>query len=336
MSVDQITAYAVDLRIYKDQASVTTPGNYLEIPLPDEVADFEGVEIGEKYFYVHLVKDDDFSYLRYTPDDDSSRHFLKLKEKSGSNPSLAVSLPAEYAVTYDLSPFQGMEHGDRVNIEIREEENEIRVYTPEDFPHRVQQLSEEGTLTDFDTPVIAPVLATGDGFTDLTILADAPSQKFEIIPFDGQHQSFVEMAEEYPIFQSRNIGTGEVFRGGPRILNVVKNEFGLPIIEADIKLRWRPEAQPGMHGAGDNVVYIERSSSCAKIELQEKGTYFVVAEKDGDTGGRWLAPDPDIAMTDPIRESWSAFLYDDEEDDEVPKIYVPVDRGELKGFWPEY
>ncbi|WP_336328318.1 hypothetical protein [Halovenus sp. HT40] len=335
MSVDQITAYAVDLRIYKDQASVTTPGNYLEIPLPDEVADFEGVEIGEKSFYVHLVKDDDFSYLRYTPDDDSSRHFLKLKEKSGSDPSLAVSLPAEYAVTYNLSPFQGMEHGDRVNIEIREDENEIRVYTPEEFPHRVKQLSEEGTLTDFDTPVIAPVLATGDGFTDLTVSANAQSQKFEIVPFDGQHRSFVEIAEEYPIFRSQTGRVrGEVFRGGPRLLNAVRDESGIPTIEADIKVKWAPDAPPSMGGGGE-VIYTKESSSSAKVELQEEGSYSVLAEKDGESGGMWLAPDPNLAMTDPIRDSWSAFLFDDEEDWEAPKIYIPVNLGEVKGHWPQ-
>ncbi|WP_159903626.1 hypothetical protein [Salinirussus salinus] len=331
MSNDKVIAYAVEIREYRNQASVITPGKYLEIPLPEEVTDFEDVEIGEKSFYAHLERAEDFSYLRYTPEDDGSRHHLTLKEKSGSDPSLAVSLPAEFAVTNDRSPFQGMQHGDRVNIEIREEENEIRVYTPEDFPHRVRQLSEEGTLTDFDTPVIAPLLATGDGFSDLTVSADAPSQKFEIVPFDGQHKGFVEVAEEYPIFRSR---TQQGFRGGPKPLNIVKDKYGIPTVEADITVKWAPEAAPSMGGGGD-VIYTKKDSSSAKVELQEKGSYSVLAEKDGDHGGMWLAPDPNLAMTDPIRESWSAFLYDDDEEWEAPKIYIPVNVGEEKGHWPQ-
>lgn len=334
MSVDQITAYAVELRIYRDQASVTTPGKYLEVPLPDDVAGFEDVEAGNKSFYAHLEKDEDFSYLRYTPNDDSPRHFLKLKEKTGSDPSLAVSLPTEYAVTNTRSPFQGIGHGDRVNIEIREEESEIRVYTPEAFPHRVSQLTEEGTMTDFDTPMIAPLLASGDGFTDLTVSDEEPSQKFEIIPFDGNHQRFVEVAEEHPIYRSRDpMKPSEVFRGEPGILDKVEEEFGIPIIDADIKVKWLPDAPPSMGGGGD-VIYTEKSSSSGKVELQEKGSYSVLAEKDSGSGGMWLAPDPDLAMTDPIRESWSAFLYDDEEEWEAPKIYIPVNLGEVKGYWP--
>jgi len=330
MSVDQITAYAVDLRIYRDQASVTTPGEYLEIPLSEEVADFEGVEIGAKSFYAHLEKDEDFSYLRFTSVDDSSRHFLNLKRKSGSYPPLAVSLPTEYAVTNDRSPVQGMEHGDRVNIEIRDEENEIRVYSPEDFPHRVKQLSEEGTLTDFDTPIIAPVLAAGNNFADLTPSADTPSQKFEIVPFDGQHEGFVEVAEEYPVFRSR---TQSGFRGGPKPLNIVKEEYGIPTVNADITVKWNPRVEAHMNG-GSDVIYREQNTFSAKVILPERGPFSFIAERNGDTGYAWLAADPSLAMTDPIRDSWSAFLYDDDENWEAPKIYVPVNIGEGKGHWP--
>lgn len=337
MSVDKITAYAVELRIYRDQASVKTPGKYLEVPLPEEVARFEGANIGEKSFYAHLEKDNNLSYLRYTPEKDSSRHYLKLKKKSGSSPSLAVSLPAEYAINNDRSPFQGMKHNERVNIEIREEKNEIRVYTPDDFPRRVNQLSEEGTLTDFDTPIIAPFLSRGNGYTDLTASGDAVSQKFELIPFDGQHQRFVEMAKEVPMFRSRSFNRSEVFRGGPHIFRAVRDEYGIPIVEANIRVEWAPEADPSIViGNEADLIYSEEGTSSAKVELYEEGSYSLWAEKDGDEGGMWLAPDPRLAMTDPIRGSWSSFVYEDDENWEAPKIYLPVHLGEIRGYWPDY
>jgi len=319
MSVDQITAYAVDLRIYRDQASVTTPGEYLEIPLPDEVAGFEDVEVGKKSFYANLQKNEDISYVRYTPDDDSSRHFLKLKEKSGSDPSLAVSLPTEYAVTNGRSPFQGMEHGDRVNIEIREEENEIRVYTPEDFPHRVKQLSEEGTLTDFDTPVVAPVLGTSEEFTDLSVGTDLPSQKFRIVPFDGQHDVFLETAREqaldefnaklnpqHPDYESKKekgtkrIKESDSFRARKNTLYKVRDEHGIPVTSVDeLAISWCPKCEhedidnllargyrapePPAPDIEDQIIYRESNTECGKVALPAKGSFFVIVEKDGET-----------------------------------------------------
>jgi len=336
MSVDQVTAYAVELRLYKDQATVKTPGKYLEIPVPECLADFDGVKPGEKSFYAHLENGQEFSYLRFSVEDRNPRHHLKLKDKNRGNTNLAVSLPTEFAVHNDRSPFRGVSAGDSVNIEIREEDNEFRLFRTEDFPYRVKELSKEGTLTDFDKRFVAPVLATGTDFTDLTVSSDVQSQEFEIVPFDGQHQSFVEIAEESQRMPTQlRMTTGDVFRGSPKLLDAVKQGFGLPIIEADIKVKWSPEAQPRITGGG-NLIYTEENATSAKVELQENGSYSLLAEQDGDGGSVWLAPDPDLALTDPIRENWSAFLYEDQEGWEAPKIYVPVGIGEQKGHWPSY
>jgi hypothetical protein len=117
----------------------------------------------------------------------------------------------------------------------------------------------------------------------------------------------------------------------------VRDEYGIPIVEADIRVEWAPEADPSIVIYDEtNSIYSEESTSSAKVELKEEGSYLLLAEKDGDGGVMWLAPDPRLAMTDPIRDSWSSFIYEDDEDWEAPKIYIPMYLGEQRGYWPDY
>jgi hypothetical protein len=325
---------------------VNTPGKYLEIPLPEEVASFEGANIGEKSFYAHLEIEDNLSYLRFTPENDSSRHYLRLKKKSGSSPSLAVSLPAEYAIYNDQSPFKGLGHGDRVNIEIREEEDEIRVYTPDDFPKRLMQLSERGTFADFDKPLIAPVLPNKRTFTNLSKDIDCRGQKFHIMPFYGQQDAFVDAMIKRGEYSDERLRKSKpdpfnedsVFTGNPFLIDYVreKAKYDLAILKADeIRvyhrfLNW--EDGTAMSSEGQGLIYQERDTKCSKVILPDEGQYLIEAEKNGYLTRVSMMPNP-ASSYQTFLDGWTATqFYNSDDDEDPPQILLPI-PAEGKGEW---
>lgn len=362
--MEKIPAYAVEARIYRDQASVTEPGKYIEVPLPEEVSNIEGAEEGEKSFYVDLVSEKELSYLRYTPEKENDRHYVKLKHKGGRDPEHAVSIPVEYALHNNRSPLQGISHGDRVNVELRVKENEFRVYDPEDFSHRVNQLSEEGVLAEFDTPIVAPLLLSqNDEYTDLSAETSYSSQKFKIVPFEGQHEVFIEAArqnklkrldEDDPFYDSKKerIEDSEVFNGSRGVFFTARDRFGIPVTRVDeLAISWCPKddheqmtallrdgfrtPEPPYPDIQDMVIYRESNTKCSKVVLPEKGSYYVIARKGDDVSYfPFYHQEEQADGGRQYREDWGVYLYSD--DEMPPTIYVPIPRGRPHIKWTKY
>lgn len=143
MTDEPPSPYAVELRPYSDKYSHTTPGEYLEIPIPDEVEEL-GFEHGDTV-YMDFISADDPSYIRIRFSDTGTRHDLKLKHRDDLYPNHAVTFPTEYTVHRDDCPFQGFGRYETVTVEFNYgSEPEIRIYTEEGYRERTVQLLETG------------------------------------------------------------------------------------------------------------------------------------------------------------------------------------------------
>jgi hypothetical protein len=157
MTGEPPSSYAVELRPYSDKYSHTTPGEYLEIPIPDEIEKL-GFEYGDTV-YMDFVSADDASYIRIKFSDTGTRHDLKLKYRDDRYPRYAVTFPTEYTVTRDDSPFQGIGRDETVTVEFNYgSEPEIRIYTEEGYRERTAQLVSEDLTPTIRAPVIGYLL----------------------------------------------------------------------------------------------------------------------------------------------------------------------------------
>ncbi|KAB7514613.1 hypothetical protein DM867_05700 [Halosegnis rubeus] len=164
MNLGSNTVYPVEVRKYSDKASISTSGEYLEVPLSDDVEEL-GLGQGDKLYMVLDRSDTDTGgYLKISIDqlEDRGRvHSLLLKKNEASSPSYAVSIPAEYSVHSGLSPFQGLEQGDTVIVEVDNDDGLIRVYQPSDYRSRLEKLVENESTPDIRVPTVLAGLYQG-------------------------------------------------------------------------------------------------------------------------------------------------------------------------------
>lgn len=155
MKQDLSSIYPVNVRKYSDKASVNTPGEYLEIPISDDVEDLGLTQGDELYMVLDRGDSDSKGYLRISPNEFEGVgrvHRLSLKRNEAASPSYAVSVPTEYSVHRDDSPFQGLKQGDTVIVEIDGDAQVVSVYVPDDYQTRLEHLVENDATPDIRVP----------------------------------------------------------------------------------------------------------------------------------------------------------------------------------------
>lgn len=185
MTGEPPSSYAVNLRPYSDKYSHTTPGKYLEIPIPDEIEQL-GIERGNTV-YLDFVSADDPAHIRISFSDTGTRHDLKLKYRDDLHPKYAVTFPTEYTVHREDSPFKGFDRDETVTVEFNYgSEPEIRIYTEEGYRKRTAQLVTDDLTPILKAPVLAPLLNIfrTKPDMDLTRKTGVRGDGFEFIPFN--------------------------------------------------------------------------------------------------------------------------------------------------------
>jgi hypothetical protein len=264
-----------------------------------------------------------------------------------------------------------------VELNETEEEPYIRIYDGEDVQERKAEMVNDGfSVKDGPSRAVAPLIYSEieaeEEFTDLSVETDLDSQKFKIVPFEADHENFIEKAREEALqdletrtsSESRKehmrekIESSDSFRARKGTFHKVKKEHGIPVISVDeLAISWSPRCEmedidnllargyrppePPHPDVEDQIIYRESNTDRAKVSLPAKGSYFVIVEKDGETSQipffhREENPLKNNSYTSFEREyekEWGILLKDDEE--MPPMIYVPVHRGG-KVSWTKY
>lgn len=203
MTDEPPSSYAVKLRPYSDKYSHTTPGEYLEIPIPDEIEQF-GFEHGDTV-YMDFASADDPPYIRIRFSDTGTRHDLKLKYRDDRYPRHAVTFPTEYTVTRDDSPFQGFGRDKTVTVEFSYgSEPEMRIYTEEGYRKRTAELVSDDLTPTLKAPSLASLFNIFSTSPDINLAEKTGIRggRFEFIPFDplelesNNYRSLLESVED--------------------------------------------------------------------------------------------------------------------------------------------
>jgi hypothetical protein len=305
-------------------------GEYYPLPLPEEIKVL-GINQGDTVVLEIVEEEIQGQEIRYIKGrhGDAPRNEMTVRRQPGCSPELFVQCPAAFSGEHGDPPFNELERGTRLVVEVLLDDDEFRIYSHEDYRFRYQQLSEGGGPPP-ELPLTIPLIASNDDrYTDLS--GEMEGQKFEIVPFHGQKQVFVELGEE---MGNQDLMRGDRFRGGPNMLQAAKEETGIPRRSVDqLGIYWDPD-DSSMNPDGEKI-YEEHDTASAKVVLPQQGSFRIEVEDGEDSGSHWLAADPHLGLTDPVREKWSAFLFEDSKDLEPPKIYIPVPRTG-KGHWQTY
>jgi len=324
--------FTVELRRMSDKARKSSSGEYLALRLPDEIVDLD-LESGD-YVGVDLRTDEvDGESVKYllVGEDVDTRHSLKIGQRDDFNPEHFVRIPIEFTDNREGQPFHNVDKKTQVNVEVDSETGKIRVYIPRDYKLRNRQLVNQGRGPTLKKPLIAPLVnRLRDRFIDLAGRTEYSGQKFEIVPIDGLHETFIEE------------NSGLMGRIAPaRNFADVKEKHGLPEIRVSkISIFWDP--QPVTNTSPDKLeeVHTERFTKKTRVILPERGGYIFETETFGGAeGGTWATYLGPYTMFDsPVRGNpsnrWRTVYTDSSgfSEREVIKIYVPTpSRGEKDG-----
>lgn len=351
-------------------------GDYYLLTLPYKIEKF-GWQTGEDYLMLEKV-DDEPPYIRVEKASEeydshsrvsSRKAVYKLVTRGSNRPRIRI--PKMWA-----DEFLNYGGDESLTVELNEIEGEphIRIYDGEDVQERKMGLIRVGrSVKDGPSRAAAPLVPlvenSGEGYVDLSSETDLQSQRFNIVPFDGQHDLFLETAREqaleefksnlnpeHPNHESKKervterIKASDSFRARKGTFQRVKEEQGVPVISVDeLAISWCRNCekedidnllargyrtpQPPSPDIEDQIIYREANTDCLKVELPAKGSYFVVAKKNGETTHmpffhREENPLKNNSFTSFDREyekEWGILLKDHEE--MPPTIYVPVHRG---------
>lgn len=311
--------------------------DYLEIPIKQDILEaLEWLSEDEAVFLrltpeIEEAAGNSFVVLELTLGEESERESYKLKSSDG----YSVTLPATWEAHQEeyrglQNPFYGLENDDQVVVVAFPDEKRIRVYHPEDYRKR--------TGLDIRAPSLA-FLTNGlfNRFADIAGQTPYSGQKWEIVPFDAQHEVFEEEAT------GRNYRTFLGFRGNLGLFERVEEQDRLPVIRArKIRVRWNPFYEhpknvmmdgPSMSKpkrkdveSGAFVVYRDYLTRCSRVILPEKGAFIVEAEVKDGSG--WIAGGYFGGSI-----GWDA-KYQTEEDD-CFRMYVPTPTEFKEGREPE-
>jgi len=152
----KVESFTVEANIGSDKARSKSDGQYVSVPLPDEVREL-GFGPGDTVYIgldSEFVGDDEVDYLHGSREE-ISRHGLSIREKEDLDPGLFVRVPIEYTFHREGQSFHGLEKGDDLVVELDYVGGRFRVYRAEEYPYRLRQLSEEDVFPEMKAPGIA-------------------------------------------------------------------------------------------------------------------------------------------------------------------------------------
>ena len=180
----------------------------------------------------------------------------------------SMNIPVEYTKHNDSSPLHGYEDGGSATLEVDQENNEMRIYSPKGYRYRDRDLSEEGRK-----PVYKKLSLSGLSLSLVNIYADLAgigTQKFRVIPFNAQHSLFRESGEGFD---------SETGQPDPDLFQEVAEKNRVPRYKAQtLKIYWDPDGLGyGMHSR-NKVVHKDILVEEAEITLPAKGSFEIVTE----------------------------------------------------------
>jgi len=301
-------------------------GDYYLLTLPYKIEKF-GWQTGEDYLMLEKL-DDEPPYIRVEKASEeydshsrisSKKAIYKLVTRGSERPRIRIpKMWAEEFLSY------GGDESLTVELNETEEEPHIRIYDGENVQERKLNLVRGGySVKDGPSRAAAPLIPlvenSDEGYIDLSSETDLKSQKFKIVPFDGQSKAFLETAREQaleqfnarlnpenPDYESKKervtnrIKESDSFQARESTFHKVKEEHGIPVTSVDeLAISWYRECEkekidelvargyliPGKPtpNVEDQIIYREANTDCTKVTLPAKGSYFVVVEKDGET-----------------------------------------------------
>jgi hypothetical protein len=190
-------------------------------------------------------------------------------------------------------------------------------------------------------PLIAGLTIIGSKnreYTDLTGLFEK-RQKFDIIPFDGQHNQFAEVAEIERENQSEDSGplyfnsrdNDFEFFGSVRMLNHVleHEDYTLNRVCADeIKIYHRipdvveDETLISIERRGE--IFKETNTDNASVILPNEGKFLIQAELGEHSASLVLNSNAGAYEPYNISDSWNTTLFYDSDSLEAPKLFLPL------------
>lgn len=301
-------------------------GDFYSITLPYKIEKF-GWDVGEDFLILEKIDEEPpcirgekapSEYDRHTRIS-STKAVYKLVTRGSNRPR--ITIPKMWAD--DFLNYGGDES---LTVELNETEEEpcIRIYDGEAVYKRKGQMIDEGySVRDGPSRAVAPLIYSEiqaeEEYTDLSGETDLPGQKFEIVPFDGQRDVFLETAREqalerfkarlnpkHPDYESKKervtkrIKESDSFQAHEGTFHRVKEEHGISVTSVDeLAISWCRKCEkekidnlvargygppePPYPDVEDQIIYREENTDCMKVTLPAKGSYFVLVEKDGET-----------------------------------------------------
>lgn len=343
-----------EIKDYSDSHS----GIYLEVPIKRDLVEALGWSPGEDTVYFRVrpelegedededdevdgssedseegEEDDVIVVLELVPsDEDLGRDWYKLKQKEGG---FRVTIPSAWESSNEEyegyeNPFHGLERNDPVIVVGYPGKDCIRVYDPDDYRKK--------TGLDVKAPSLAFLTSSlFNRFTDIAGQTPYSGQKWEIVPFDAQHEVFGEEADR------RNYRSLLGFRGDLSLFERVYEKDCIPVVRArEIRVRWNPYYEHPVNEfsgepvrskpvkeeieAGAFIVYKDYLTRSSKVVLPEKGAYIVEAKVKEGLG--WVAAAYFGGSTGWDSQYWI-------EADDLNQMYIPTPTVFKKGQEPE-
>jgi hypothetical protein len=346
-------AYVTELRPFTSVKRHSSSGDYLGLYLVDDVTEI-GVD-GDSYVRLSLEEDQvDDRHIQYirgrVVPENEGRYDYKIRVFDDRTSPYGVRVPVEWKESKEDNPFYGAEHGQEVLVEINSEDGEFRVYRPEDYSYRQQQV-----LPEIRAPLVVPLLRPS-GEIDVTWDREEPGQQIRFVPFE-RHQfrrDLEKYVEEHDVDVEFSLSHADApLMVGNDLFQQVKQEYGLdePTDINQVELYGLPAADVPSDGvpSGDDPpwqrLYRTATRDSVTAIVPREGVYkakFIwttpVENLDHTTTSRSVAvahrdvaeelgyPDehgPDLlGFAEWATDEWLAPFYDVDED--LLTVYCPV------------
>jgi len=280
MSGDNIIVYGIDLRSISSHFRHSSSGDYIGVPLSDEIENL-GWQEGD---YIHLEihstpTENGASFIKGVKSSADGRHCMKLQKREDRHPPYILQLPIEYTEFNDRSPLFNYSENDEINVEINLDTSEVRFYKTESYPARYRELTDSDIEPRIMTPIGVGIFEyTVDDRLDLATDYGFPRVKLQITPFDVLNKKFLTHSHKrYIRTCPEKLSTDEGVYGGSDEVYVRElcagqtldewNKlerwlaFGnnVPSVEVDkLELVWSPKGVPPKNDKS-NTKYIQEA-----------------------------------------------------------------------------
>jgi hypothetical protein len=305
---------------------------YYSVTLPDEIQDLFGLNEGSAVVTSlehSSVKGEEYRYLEITwpPADEETEADSREYDIRDDDGTLHVRIKPNLTRENKDSPFNQIEEGDSLFVELNELDPAIRVFQPEDATLRNKELGLEGTWPSFKQIVGGMLggLFKDSRYTDLSKSTPYKGQEFELIPFDVQSDVFTQ---------------GDSVSGNyaPSIdsFQEVRNQGRIPQRRVrKLVIKWSPEAVLNYYdddwtggdatGSDQEVIYTCYLVNETKVILPCIGVFEISTVTEYGENHTWLTFSPSGSRSHQrqIDDNWYSRYYENTGDEDAITVYIP-------------